>query len=185
MGTLLTRWRLAIWAPGAGRPAVHGPDCCSRNATRPNSAASGQQDANATRMRLAVSTMRPATFRRWRQRRRSLPTRDSGLRTQIRTRFGQPPAGELESGIGPQPVEIVTVGIAAGNRQHACSEHILDCVGDMRRVARTVDQSGERSAIARRRSASESKITPLSEERMAAIECACDFLAARRLARRK
>ena len=42
-------------------------------------------------------------------------------------------------------LEIVAVWIAAGNRQHARSEHILDCVRDMRRVARIVDQSGKRS----------------------------------------
>ena len=93
------------------------------------------------------------------QRRRVLPARDGGLRTQIGARIGKPPAGELEGWIGPQKVEIVAVGIAAGNRKHARSEHILDGVGDVRRVARIVDQSGKRSgdrpaALGKRKQAS-------------------------------
>ncbi len=49
---------------GALRPSGHGPDFCNSNATRLNSSASGQHEASETRMRLAVSVMRPAIFRR-------------------------------------------------------------------------------------------------------------------------
>ena len=60
--------RVAIRAPRASRPAVHGPDFCNSNATRLNSSASGQHEARKTRMRLAVSVMRPAIFRSCRRR---------------------------------------------------------------------------------------------------------------------
>ena len=65
--TLSTRCGWMVRAPRAARPAVQGPDFCSWNARRLNSSASGQHEASATRMRLAVSTMRPAIFKRCRR----------------------------------------------------------------------------------------------------------------------
>src|SRR5262245_9500678 len=66
--TLSTRW--GDWtglAEGIAAPVVHGPDGCSLSATRPNVCASGQHEASAMRMRLAVSMMRPAILRRRRR----------------------------------------------------------------------------------------------------------------------
>ena len=58
-----------LMRPRAGQicPTGHGPDVCSRSATRLNNSASGQHEARATRIRLAVSTKRPAIFSRRRR----------------------------------------------------------------------------------------------------------------------
>jgi hypothetical protein len=52
-------------------------------------------------------------------RRRVLEPRQRGLRGEIASRVGQAPAGELESRIGAQKVEIVGVLIAAADREDA------------------------------------------------------------------
>lgn len=73
-----------------------------------------------------------------------LPARDGGLRAQIGACFRQPPAGELERRIETQPIKVIAIGIAAGNRQHAGSQHILKRVRDVRGIARIGDQHGKR-----------------------------------------
>jgi hypothetical protein len=42
---------------------------------------------------------------------------------------------QLEGWIAAQPVEVVAIGIAAANRQHASSQHIGDCVRDVQTIA--------------------------------------------------
>ena len=111
------------------------------------------------------------------QRRRILPARDGGLRAQIRARVRQPSAGQLEGGIGAQPVEIVTVGIAAGNRQHAGPQHILHGVRDVRRIARIGDQSGEGLGNAAAPFGQGKQHDAAIGGKPPAIERSCDFLA--------
>ena len=90
---------------------------------------------------------------------------------------GSRPQASLKR-IGPQKVEIVAVWIAAGNRQHARSEHILDCVRDMRRVARIIDQGGKRSGYRPAALSKRKQDHATVRGKTAAIECGCDFLAA-------
>ena len=73
-------------------------------------------------------------------------------------------------------MKVVAVRVAASNSKRARLEHILHRVGDVGRVARIVDQSGKRSGDRPARSASESKITPLSEERRPPSNAAVTFL---------
>jgi len=53
-----------------------------------------------------------------------LPARDSWLRAQIGPAAGQPPAGQLESRVAAQPVEIVSVLLAAGNGEDASAQDV-------------------------------------------------------------
>ena len=57
---------------------------------------------------------------------RRLPQAMSGAMWQSAPVSRKPSAGEPEGWIGPEDMEIVAVRVAAGNRQRACSEHILD-----------------------------------------------------------
>ena len=91
---------------------------------------------------------------------------------------GSPSASQLEGWIGPEEMEIVAVRVAAGHRQHARSEHILDGVGDMRRVARIVNQSGKRSGYRPAALGKRKQDHATVRGKTAAIECGCDFLAA-------
>ena len=79
--------------------------------------------------------------------------------------------------IGPEKVKVVAVWIAAGNRQHACSQHILHRVGDVRRVARIVDQSGKRFGYRPAALGKRKQDYAAVRGQTAAIECGCDFLA--------
>jgi hypothetical protein len=45
---------------------------------------------------------------------------------------------------GSKPVEVVAIGIAAANRQHAGAQDIRDRVRDVRRIAVVGNKSGER-----------------------------------------
>ena len=58
------------------------------------------------------------------QRGRVLPPRDGRLRAQIGPAVGQPPAGQLESRVAAQPVEIVGVLIAAGNGEETSAQDV-------------------------------------------------------------
>ena len=57
------------------------------------------------------------------------------------------------------------------------SEHILDRVGDVRRVARIVDQSGKRSGHRPAALGKRKQDHAAVRGKTAAIECGCDFLA--------
>ena len=69
------------------------------------------------------------------QRRRILPARDGRLRAQVRPAVGQASARQLEGRVAAQPVEVVAIGIAATDRQHAGAQHIGDRMCDVRGIA--------------------------------------------------
>jgi len=75
--------------------------------------------------------------------RRVFPARDRRLRAQIRAAVGQASAGQFESGVKAQPVEIVAVLIAAGDGQDAGPQDIGHAVLDQVRIARVRDQCGQ------------------------------------------
>jgi len=49
---------------------------------------------------------------------------------QILARVGQPTAGELESGIGAQMIEIIGILIATGDGENAGADHVSERVRD-------------------------------------------------------
>jgi hypothetical protein len=79
------------------------------------------------------------------QRRRILPARDGRLRAQVLAAVGQASARQLESRVAAQPVEVVAIGIAAADRQHAGAQHIGNRVCDVRCIPSIGNQSRERS----------------------------------------
>ena len=92
-------------------------------------------------------------------------------------RVGRLLAGKLEGGIAAQPVEVIAIRVAAGDRQHAPFQYVLNCVRNMRPIAPVGDQSSE--------SLGESPPTLGKREQhdaavggeTTAIEGSCDFLA--------
>jgi len=77
------------------------------------------------------------------RRRRILPARDGRLRAEVPAGVGQASAGQLEGRITAQPVKVIAIGIAAADRQHAGSQHIGDCVRDVRRITPVCNVSGK------------------------------------------
>ena len=75
--------------------------------------------------------------------RRVLPARDGRLRAQICAAVRQASAGQLESGIAAQMVEIVAVLIAAGDGQDAGAQDVGHAVRHKVRIARVGDQGRE------------------------------------------
>ena len=108
------------------------------------------------------------------QRGRVLPARDRGLGTQIRAGIRKPSAGEFEGGVGPEKVDAVAGKEAIANMRDlsASSTVWMMCAGSRGSSIRAASVL----ATARRRSASESKITPLSEERRPPSNAAVTFL---------
>ena len=70
-------------------------------------------------------------------------SRDGGLRAQIGSGVGQPPAGELERRVAAQSVEIVGIFIAAGDRENPGAQNIRQPMGDAARIALVRDHPGE------------------------------------------
>ena len=56
---------------------------------------------------------------------------------------GQPPAGELETGIGAQVIEIVRILITAGDGKHAGAQNVGQRMYHPRRVAQIGDPGGK------------------------------------------
>jgi hypothetical protein len=77
------------------------------------------------------------------QRGRVLPPRDGRLRAQIGPAVGQPPAGQLESRVAAQPVEVVSILIAAGNGEDARAQDVGHEMGDPVLIAPVRDYLGE------------------------------------------
>ena len=77
------------------------------------------------------------------QERRILQSRQGRLRAKISTVVRQAAAGELEGRIGAQPVEVVAVLIAAGNRQDPGADHVRQPMGDAVLVAGVGNERGE------------------------------------------
>ena len=61
------------------------------------------------------------------QRRCILPARDGRLRAEVRPGLRQASAGELEGRVKPEPVEVIAIGVAVGDRQHARAGHPRPC----------------------------------------------------------
>ena len=72
-----------------------------------------------------------------------LGPRQRRLRAQVQPAVGQPTAGELEGRIVTQPVEIIAVLVAAGDRQDAGANNIGHAVRDPGWVARIKDHRGK------------------------------------------
>ena len=111
------------------------------------------------------------------QRRRVLQSRQRRLRTQVSAAVGQPPAGELERGIGTQKIQIVGVLVAAGNGEHASADHVGERMRDPRGIAAIGKRAGKplgdpQAALSHRQ---QHDTTVRSEA--AAVEISCDFLA--------
>ena len=75
--------------------------------------------------------------------RQVLGPRQRRLGTQVRSSAGQAPAGELEGRIATQPVEIIGVLIAAGDRENPRPHYIRQAVRDAVRIARIKDHRGK------------------------------------------
>ena len=69
------------------------------------------------------------------QGRRVLQPRQRRLRTQVCAGLGQPPARELECGVGAQAIQIVSVLVAAGDGESAGPDHVGEPVRDPRGIA--------------------------------------------------
>jgi hypothetical protein len=65
------------------------------------------------------------------------------LRAEVRPGLRQASAGELEGRIKPQPVEVVAIGVAAANRQHAGAQDIRDRMRDVCGIAMVGNQHRE------------------------------------------
>src|SRR5712664_2507689 len=74
---------------------------------------------------------------------RVLPARDGGLRAQIDAAVGQPATGELEGRIQAQPVEVVGILVAAGDRENAGAQDIGQPMSDPALIAAVRDHRGE------------------------------------------
>ena len=77
------------------------------------------------------------------QSRRVLPARHGRLAHQVRPALRQPPAGELEGGVGAQGVEIVGVLVAAGDGEDAREQNLGERVNHPRRIAPIGDHGRE------------------------------------------
>ena len=77
------------------------------------------------------------------QGRRIFPARDGRLRAQVDATVWQPPAGQLEAGIGAQIIEVVSVLVATRDRQHAGAQDVLDAVPHQTRIAWVDNQRRE------------------------------------------
>ena len=75
-----------------------------------------------------------------------------------------------------QPVEIIAVGITAGDRQHAAFQYVLDRVRDVSRVARIGDQGSEDLGETAPPLCNAEQHDAAVGGKPAAIEGGCDFL---------
>jgi hypothetical protein len=109
--------------------------------------------------------------------RRVLPARNGRLRAEVPAGGGQASACQLEGRIVAQPVEVIAIGIAAADRQHAGSQHISDRVRDVQRITPVSNVSSKcigdfPAAIGQR----EQHHTAIRGQ-PASVEHRCDFLA--------
>jgi hypothetical protein len=88
---------------------------------------------------------------------------------------GSRPQASLKA--GSQPIEIVTVGIAAGNSEEARLQHILHGVRDVRQIARIGDQGSQGLYDTTAPFGQGKQHDAAVGREPAAVECGCDFLA--------
>ena len=63
------------------------------------------------------------------------PGRDGGLQAQIGSAVEEPPPGELEGCVAAQPVEVVGVLVAAGDRENPGAQNLGRTMGDAAGIA--------------------------------------------------
>ena len=102
--------------------------------------------------------------------------RGSIIAIEVPAGVGQASACQLESRITAQPVEVIAIGIAATNRQHAGSQDIGDRMRDVRRITPVSKISGKRigdfaAAICQRK-----QHHAAVRGQPPAVERRCDFL---------
>ena len=103
--------------------------------------------------------------------------RDGGLAHQVRTALGQPPAGELEGGVGAQMVEVVGILIPAGNRQDAGQQDLGQRVHDPARIASIRDHGRELLGNAQSRGGLGEQQDAAVRGQAPAVEGSCELLA--------
>ena len=69
-----------------------------------------------------------------------LQPRQGRLGAQVAAGVGQPPASELEGGIGAQRIEVVGILVTAADGEDPGADHVGDRVGDAGRIAPVGDQ---------------------------------------------
>ena len=67
-----------------------------------------------------------------------------GWRAKITAGVRQPSARQLEGRIPAQPVEVIAIGIAAADRQHAGAQYVRDRVSDAQQITPIGNVRGER-----------------------------------------
>ena len=104
-----------------------------------------------------------------------LEARQPRLRAQVAAAVRQSAAGQLESGIGAQVIEIVGILVAAADREDAGPYHVGQRMGDAGRVAPIRDQPGQpRREAEAPFGVGQQHDTAIGHE-AAAIEGGCDF----------
>jgi len=98
------------------------------------------------------------------------------LRAQIDAGVGQPAAGELEGRIQAQPVEVVGILVAAGDRENAGAQDIGQPMSDPALIAAVRDHRGEPFGEAQPPLRLGEQITPPSEESRPPSKAAVTFL---------
>ncbi len=93
---------------------------------------------------------------------------------------GSRPQASLNAGSERRKSKSLAVLVAAGDRQPARSQHILDRVRDVRGIARIGNQSGERSGEGAPPLGKGEQHDAAVRGKPAAIERGCDFLARHR-----
>jgi len=66
------------------------------------------------------------------------------LRGEVAAALRQPPAGQFERRVFTQIVQVIAVGIAAGDGEDAGAQDVRHGVGDQSRVAMVRDDRGQR-----------------------------------------
>jgi len=54
---------------------------------------------------------------------------------QVVAALRQPSTGQLESRVAAQIIQVIGIGVAAGNSEDTATQDVRHCVGDLRRVA--------------------------------------------------
>ena len=74
---------------------------------------------------------------------RILPSRHRRLRVQVIAALRQPSAGQLECRVAAQIVEVVGIGVAAGDGEDTATQNVGHCVGDQGLVAVVGNDRGQ------------------------------------------
>ena len=103
--------------------------------------------------------------------------RQCRLRAQVQSAVGQPPAGELEGWIVTQPVEIIGVLVATGDRENPRPHYIGQAVLDPGWIARIKDHRGKLVGKLQAAFGCGQQHDATIRSDPTTVECRCDFLA--------